>query len=69
MAKLYAAHQQRVIEEYKELNERLIKLTEFIYGNKSDFFEAPEAERNRLTQQYRIMCEYSRILQERIAAF
>ena len=68
MAKVYMAHQQRVIEEYKELNDRLIKLTHFIFEN-AGFMDLPDAERERLTKQHRVMCEYSGILQERILAF
>lgn len=69
MAKIFLEHQTRVQQEYNQLNERIIKLTEFIYGGKSDFLEIPENERHRIMHQHRAMCDYSNILQERISDF
>ena len=61
-------HQERVLKEKEELNEKLLKLKVFI--NKSnDFLSLDASERNRLLNQMNVMGEYSRILGERIAAF
>lgn len=60
-------HQQRVIDEKRELDERLFKLRAF---KETDTFETlPGDERVRLLQQATVMHSYSRILDERIAAF
>lgn len=64
----YAPHQQRVIDEKSQLDERLSKLTEFVTGNEM-FNSLPLDERARLRRQRRVMREYSEILGERIAAF
>ena len=65
--KIFPAHQQRVITEKAELDEKLSKLTAFydteIYRNLN-----PD-EQARLTKQADIMAEYSCILGDRIAAF
>lgn len=63
-------HQQRVVEEKRELDERLAKLVDFIENNPT--FKSTvliEAERNRLRRQRTKMEELSQILGERIAAF
>lgn len=60
-------YQQRVIEEKNELDEKLAKLSSF--GTSAMFTALPVEEQGRLNRQYRVMEEYSRILQERIAAF
>lgn len=60
-------HQQRVVDEKRDLDEKLGKL--------GTFFETPifagldEEERQRLEHQQAAMQEYSTILDERIAAF
>ena len=61
-------HQQRVIDEKKELNEKLSKLKTFI--EVSPIFKSlhPD-ERNRLKHQFDVMTEYSNILSQRITAF
>jgi len=60
-------HQERVVTEKSELDEKLTKLNAFIGGKT---YEAlPEAERIRLARQANIMHEYSFVLAERIAAF
>lgn len=60
--------QQRVVEEKRDLDEKLEKLKKYI-----DFSEIYpcliEAERNRLMEQCICMERYSEILSERIAAF
>ncbi len=65
-------HQQRVVDEKAELDQKLAALTAFIgtsrVGN-TIFGGLPERERMRLYAQQRVMTEYSAILGERIADF
>lgn len=66
--KIYAPHQQRVIDEANELQDRLTKLGAFV--QKSPIFESLDsAEQDRLKRQMNPMSEYLGILRERIAAF
>ena len=61
-------HQQRVVDEQSELNEKLNKLSDFI--KTSPLFEGlPIDEQERLMRQKYYMIEYSDVLAERIAAF
>jgi hypothetical protein len=60
-------HQQRVVDEKTELDEKLAKLNNFIGGE--IYNGLPGDERYRLTQQSLMMKQYSDILGERIAAF
>ena len=62
-------HQQRVIDEKIELDNKRIKLESFIKERGVVFYSLPEDERNRLVRQYSCMSEYSEILAERIEAF
>lgn len=60
-------HQQRVVDEHKELTEKLNKLLTFF---QSPIFNGlPEAERSRLRNQARFMEGYAAVLLERIEAF
>jgi hypothetical protein len=60
-------HQQRVIDEKTELDERLGKLTAFF---DTDLFpNFPQAEQDRMRRQAKHMKCYSDILGERIEAF
>ncbi len=62
-----APHQERVVQEKKELDEKLAKLDAF---GRTDFYKTlPDDEQGRLNRQHSVMEEYSRILGERIAAF
>lgn len=62
------AHQERVVTEKKELDEKLNKLELFIEGSAT--FEALKFnEQSRLRCQYNAMVEYSNILSQRIRAF
>ena len=61
-------HQQRVINEKTELDEKRTKLKAFIDGN-AIFAGLPNDEKERLVRQHSCMTEYSQILGERIAAF
>lgn len=60
-------HQQRVIDEKAELDEKLTKLVAF-FGNPL-WATLPIAEQERLSRQSEVMRQYSNILEERIAAF
>lgn len=63
-------HQERVVAEKKELDEKLEKLLTFIDAGKGPIFSTLiTEERQRLTTQARIMKEYSDILADRINAF
>jgi hypothetical protein len=60
-------HQQRVVSEKQELDERLGKLLAFFQS--PIFTGLAEAEQSRLRNQARFMDGYSAVLGERIAAF
>lgn len=60
-------HQQRVVDEKNELNDRLSKLYAFFQG--PIFPTLSEAERSRLRNQARFMDGYAAVLEERIKAF
>ena len=62
-----APHQQRVVDEKRELNEKIEKLATFREGGV--FASLPDAEQERMIRQHSCMVEYSGILGERIAAF
>jgi hypothetical protein len=62
-------HQQRVLQEKVELDEKLHKLTAFISSEKFATLVQDEDERGRLVCQEKTMKDYSAILAERIAAF
>lgn len=61
-------HQQRVVDEKKDLDEKLGRLRAFIDGP-GIFHDLGAAEQERMNRQARIMAEYSAVLGERIAAF
>ena len=61
-------HQERVVSEKHDLDEKLNKLKAFIETSPT-FKALPEDERGRLNQQFDCMAEYSSILGQRIAAF
>lgn len=61
------AHQLRVVEEKKDLDEKLNKLTEF-KGTKT-FDELPAEERVLLMKQSHVMTAYSLVLGQRIKLF
>lgn len=62
-----APHQQRVIDEKRELDEKREKLGVF---KSAEFFATlPWQEQERLNTQAHIMTMYSAVLGERIAAF
>jgi hypothetical protein len=61
-------HQQRVLDEKHELDDRLSKLDAFILDNPL-FTKLPPDEQERLVRQSKAMAVYSGILDERIARF
>jgi septum formation inhibitor MinC len=61
-------HQQRVVDEKKELDEKATKLSNFI-GTNPIFAGIHPDEQERLKEQCEIMWQYSEILGKRIAAF
>jgi hypothetical protein len=60
-------HQQRVVDEKTELDEKLKKLDAF--GRTELFASLPADEQGRLNRQHSVMEQYSAVLGERIAAF
>jgi hypothetical protein len=57
----------RTVEEKRELDEKIVKLTGFIFSE--NFPDVNPDEQIRLRRQLQIMMEYSRCLQERIDQF
>lgn len=62
-------HQQRVLDEKRDLDDKLHRLTAFISSEKFSTIVQDEAERGRLVCQEEAMKDYSAILAERIANF
>jgi hypothetical protein len=60
-------HQERVVQERKDLDEKIDKLDEFIDGE--IFKTLPKDEQDRLVVQSAAMTNYSDILYARINAF
>lgn len=60
-------HQQRVVAEKVQLDDKLAKLTAFMQGE--TFKALPEDEQDRLLRQSIAMRDYSAVLDERAAAF
>ena len=60
-------HQERVVMEKKELDDKLSKLRMFFTS--SVFGTIDSDEQNRLRRQENAMHDYSEVLGERIAAF
>lgn len=60
-------HQQRVVTEQVELQEKLNKLYAFTVGDM--FKPVPEAEQKLLNRQMQHMIEYNGVLLERIELF
>ena len=59
--------QQRVVDEKKELDNKIGRLTQFTQTQ--EFQSLPLPETDRLVRQLNAMEDYSEILGERIAAF
>jgi hypothetical protein len=65
--KQYQPHQQRVVDEKRELDIKIDKLQSFF--STDIFMSVDEAEQDRLHCQYQVMKAYSLILASRIKAF
>lgn len=63
------AHQLRVAEEKKELDEKIEALYDFIVVFQGFFETLTKDEQERLKRQLEIMKQYSEILEERIKNF
>lgn len=57
----------RVEQELEELNEKIIKLTAFLFGKKLVEMKLSNRMINTMREQLSIMQNYARILQERLA--
>ena len=64
----YAPHQQRVIDEKIDLDDKAAKLRTFI-GENPFFEKLDSAEQERMKVQNDLMWQYSEVLGQRIAAF
>ena len=60
-------HQQRVVDEKAELDEKSAKLNTFF--NTARFDKLSSEEQDRMHRQYECMVRYSAVLGERIVAF
>lgn len=60
-------YQKRVVEEQKELSEKILKLTTVVIQN--DIINCQDDEESLLYRQLQIMLEYNKILQMRIKSF
>ena len=60
-------HQQRVVAEADELDDKLTKLNAFLNSNRVSVVSREELE--RMQRQSNAMTHYSDVLRERIAAF
>lgn len=63
-----ATHQQLVVDEKRELDERLAKLDAFILDNPI-WTTLDDDEKERMARQSKAMAQYSQVLGERVAAF
>jgi hypothetical protein len=61
------SHQERVVTEKEELDDKRQKLTAFIGG--SVYRDLDKIEQSRMNRQLEAMSLYSNVLAERIAAF
>jgi len=60
-------HQERVIAEASDLEDKHIKLSSFI--GSATYLNLPDDEKDRLLRQSHHMEEYRKVLMERISAF
>lgn len=61
-------HEQRVVEELKELSDKRKNLVTFIETNPA-FAKLPSEEERRMRRQVDIMMQYEAVLKERIDDF
>ena len=62
-------YQERIVKEKRDLDEKIVLLSQFIRDDKSKYVDLPSDEKLRLLNQQSAMTVYSNILGERIAAF
>lgn len=62
-------HEERVVIEKRELDEKLAKLKAFCFGENKIFESLDRIDRDLLENQYIYMQHYSKILGRRIARF
>ncbi len=64
-------HEERVVTEKKELDEKLVKLKVFCFSSPANpiFTSLPPEDRDLLEDQFTIMGKYSEILGKRIERF
>jgi hypothetical protein len=63
-------HEQRVVNEKRDLDEKLAKLKAFCFGENTTIFRGLDPiDRDLLEDQYNSMKDYSEILGKRIARF
>lgn len=60
-------HQQRVVEELEQLNDKIEKLTSFMLGN--IYISLPAVDQGLLMVQIRCMRLYAETLSDRISRF
>ena len=63
----YEPHQQRVIDEYDELDKKTVALKLFM--KTKIFLSLDSLEMDRLNKQLKIMLQYGLVLSDRIKAF
>jgi hypothetical protein len=68
LAGMLLPHQQRVVDEKTELDDKLGKLNAFILTS-PHFAQLQNEEKERLQRQFSIMRDYTSVLGERIDAF
>ena len=61
------AYQERVVQEVRELREKLDKLNQFVQS--TPFSGLPTDEQQRLLKQRDLMDQYAAVLDERISNF
>ena len=66
--KEFAPHQQRVVDEKNELEDRFKKLDSFILDNPI-FTSLPQEDQDLLKEQNNLMQRYLSVLEKRIARF
>lgn len=64
-----APHEERVVTEKKELDDKLGKLHQFCFTGNAIFGSLSATDRDTLEDQYTAMKQYSDILGRRISAF
>jgi hypothetical protein len=63
-------HEERVVAEKRELDDKIAKLKAFCFDPGSPIFSGlPPADRDLLEDQYTVMEQYSQILGKRIDRF